>query len=322
VASDTLRVLAAPTQENRAPTATIAGPSTAAAGATVSFTTGAADADGDSPLACAVDFGDGSAVATLASCGAGATHAFAAGTYTVTITARDPKGATGTATASISVSAPDNPAPVATLALAPKTLAVGAATTATIGATDANHATAALACTVQWGDGESAAAAGCAGPLAHAYGAPGLYTVTVTARDPQGATGVAQDTVRVLAAETANRAPEVYDLVTADGRGQPYAGPLVVGTASCRSTDGSRQYTACVRFGFRDADGAVDAPWSAHVDWGDGTTWAPNALPAQSASVLAPHRYTAPGTYAVRVRVTDRRGLSGEQTITLLVRAP
>jgi hypothetical protein len=321
VATDTLRVLAAPTQGNRAPTATIAGPSTAVAGALVSFTTGAADADADSPLVCTVSFGDGGAAVTLAGCGAGATHTFASGTYTVTITARDPSGATGTATTSIAVSAAGNPAPVATLALAPKTLAVGAATTATIGATDANDAPAALGCTVQWGDGQSATPAACAGALTHAYAAPGLYTVTLTARDPRGATGTAQDSVRVLAAETPNRAPEVHGLVVADGRGQPYAGSLAVSTASCRSADGTRQYTACVRFGFRDADGATDAPWSAQVDWGDGTAWSPNALPAQSASVLAPHRYAAPGSYAVRVRVTDRRGLSGEQTITLVVGA-
>jgi PKD repeat protein len=268
-----------------------------------------------------VSFGDGTAAAPLASCGAGVTHSFAAaGSYTVTITARDARNGVGTASRVVAVGTPPaNQAPAATLVLLPKTVTVGGEVNATTGATDPDHAAGSLACTVDWGDGATSTPASCAGSLVHAYAAAGRYTVTVTARDPLGAVGTAQDTVRVLGAEAPNQAPEIYNLTIADGRGQPYSGPIAIDTKSCAGSTAAQQYTTCVKFGFRDLDGSADAPWSVQVDWGDGSAWTPNALPAQYASLLAPHDYAAPGSYTVRVRVTDRRGASDERTITVVV---
>jgi hypothetical protein len=54
------------------------------------------------------------------------------------------------------------------------------------------------------------------------------------------------------------------------------------------------------------------------VAWGDGTTWAPNTVPAGT-PLLAPHDYAVPGVYPVRVSVTDRRGATSMQTLLLEV---
>jgi hypothetical protein len=44
------------------------------------------------------------------------------------------------------------------------------------------------------------------------------------------------------------------------------------------------------------------------VDWGDGTQWRPNAVPANT-PLVAPHDYAAPGTYTIRVRARTAGGL-------------
>jgi hypothetical protein len=67
----------------------------------------------------------------------------------------------------------------------------------------------------------------------------------------------------------------------------------------------------------RRPDGAGDGPFATALDWGDGTAWTPNAVPADT-PLVAPHDYTAPGAYVVRLTVTDRRGAS--RTATLPVR--
>jgi hypothetical protein len=93
----------------------------------------------------------------------------------------------------------------------------------------------------------------------------------------------------------------------------PATGPVSASAKAC----GGR-YTVCVRFTLTDPDGASDAPFKTVVAWGDGTTWAPNTVPAGT-PLLAPHDYTAPGVYPVRVSVTDRRGATSMQTLLLEV---
>ena len=106
-----------------------------------------------------------------------------------------------------------------------------------------------------------------------------------------------------------NAAPVVEGL-----RPDPASGPYPVTAKSC----GGR-FTVCVRFQVTDADGSSDTPAKVVVDWGDGTSWAPNSVP-MATPLLAPHDYTTPGTYTVRVTATDRRGAAATPvTLTLQV---
>ena len=106
-----------------------------------------------------------------------------------------------------------------------------------------------------------------------------------------------------------NAAPVIVGL-----RPDPASGPYPVTAKSC----GGR-FTVCVRFQLTDADGSSDTPAKVVVDWGDGTSWAPNSVP-MATPLLAPHDYTRPGTYTVRVTATDRRGAAATPvTLTLQV---
>jgi endonuclease G len=93
----------------------------------------------------------------------------------------------------------------------------------------------------------------------------------------------------------------------------PATGPFRVSEKACAG-----RYTACVRFSVTDPNGAADGPFATTLDWGDGTPWTPNQVPAAT-PLVAPHDYAAPGVYQVRVTVTDRRGASSAATLTLRV---
>ncbi len=112
-----------------------------------------------------------------------------------------------------------------------------------------------------------------------------------------------------LGASDGGNTPPTVEALRAD----PAAGPYRVSQKAC----GGR-YTVCIRFRVTDSDGAADAPFAVGVDWGDGTTWRPNSVPANT-SLLAPHDYTAPGNYAAKVTITDNRGATSTQTLDLVV---
>jgi PKD repeat protein len=104
----TVQVVVGPV--NHPPVPAIDGPTDGTTGAPVAFTTSASDPDGDSPLACAIDYGDGGGFVAMPGCAAGGSHSYAAaGGYTVTIRATDPTGAIGTATHLVSVGASEPP---------------------------------------------------------------------------------------------------------------------------------------------------------------------------------------------------------------------
>jgi PKD repeat protein len=69
---------------------------------------------------------------------------------------------------------------------------------------------------------------------------------------------------------------------------------------------------------FSDA-GTADGPWTATIDWNDGP--ATSVQVSSQGSVTGSHRYTTPGTYALRLTVMDKDGGAASQTTTLVVQA-
>jgi len=65
---------------------------------------------------------------------------------------------------------------------------------------------------------------------------------------------------------------------------------------------------------FTDQDG--DGPWSYSIDWGNGSE---SGSTSSQGSISATHTYLLPGSYHIRVTVTDSHGLSGSGEATLTV---
>ncbi|ADZ71986.1 PKD domain-containing protein [Polymorphum gilvum] len=136
-----------------------------------------------------------------------------------------------------------------------------------------------------FGDGSTASGA----VASYAYGAPGTYSVRLTVTDDSGtATRSASDTLSVRV-----NAPPVA-----------VAGPDQMVTASVVQFDG---------FSSSDPDDAVA---DYHWEFGDGET---GSGPAPA------HVYRRPGTYRVRLTVTDASGTirnTAEDSLTVIVNAP
>jgi PKD repeat protein len=160
-------------------------------------TSGSSDADG-SIVATTIDFGDGSPAVNAAS----ASHTYSVpGTFTITATVTDNLGATGSKSATLVVVRP-NIAPTAaitatpTAAYAPVTVSVSAA-----GSSDPDGTIAGSV--ISFGDGATASGL----TAAHQYSSAGVYTVTATVTDNQGASSSATTTVTVKAPEVIVSSP-------------------------------------------------------------------------------------------------------------------
>jgi len=69
-----------------------------------------------------------------------------------------------------------------------------------------------------------------------------------------------------------------------------------------------------------DGDGA-DGPWRLTIDWGDGTTFNSTllSLPTSTRPLTRGKIWTAPGTYTVRLTITDKKGAQGVSTLVVTV---
>ena len=69
-----------------------------------------------------------------------------------------------------------------------------------------------------------------------------------------------------------------------------------------------------------DADGA-DGPWRLAVDWGDGTTFSSTqfSMPTDTRPLQRSKVWTAPGTYTVRLTITDKKGGQGVSSLVVTV---
>ena len=125
----------------------------------------------------------------------------------------------------------------------------------------------------------------------HTYTAPGTYTATVTATDPQGKTGT--DTVEIVVTEDGNQAP-VVNATSDPASGQA---PLQV-SFSAQATD-------------------PDGPASELIYLWDFDDGGANAF-GRNAS----HTYMEPGTYTATVTVTDGDGAFGTAEVEVVVEDP
>jgi N-formylglutamate amidohydrolase len=140
----------------------------------------------------------------------------------------------------------------------------------------------------EWTLGDGGTRAG--SPAAHVVANDGTLSVTLTVRDAYGASATATGEIVV-----ANVAPQLAALAGATLlQGESYA---TSGTFSDPGAD----------------------PWTATVDYGDGTAAAPLALEARS--FVLEHRYLRAGTFTVRATVQDDDA-SGTGEAQVIVRTP
>jgi PKD repeat protein len=262
------------TVTNRPPVANAGADQSGTVGSSVMFNgSGSADVDG-TITNYAWTFGDGASGS-----GASVAHVYsAAGTYTVTLTVTDDKGATASDTAVVTVNAIPNQPPLANAGAdqTAATLAQLSFSGALSSDPDGSIATYA------WSFGDGATSTGV--NVSHSYVSAGVYTVTLTVTDNQGAT--ASD---ALIATITNRPP------TANAGADQ---TTTVGTAV--SFNGAAS---------SDVDGTItNYAWT----FGDG---------ASGSGVAPSHTYSSAGSYTATLTVTDNKGATASDSAVVTVNA-
>ena len=199
-----------------------------------------------------------------------------AGTYPVTVTVTDSLGGSGTARKTVKVAEP-RPTEARLVVRPEKGIApLGVKADAS----KSSPAAGASILTYQFNFDDGGPDAPQQGPEAeHTYKSPGEYTVTVTVTDSNGKTAEDTQAVRVSPAP-----------------------PKVSLTVSPRS--GFEQLTDFTATATASSQAAI----TGYVfDFGD-----PLAKPVSSETGVATHEYETPGTYKVKVTVTDENGQTGE----------
>jgi N-acetylneuraminic acid mutarotase len=233
---------------------------------------------------------------------------------TVQVTVTDSFGATATATANITV---NNVAPAVQIFGGPFTTSESQFQNLNSSGSffDRGASDGLWTATVDYGDGtgvqslpfsQSSSGFGTNGnfSLNHRYADNGTFTVTVAVEDKDLGKGTATATVVVN-----NAAPQVF---------LPMSASTVVG---------STNDFGCASF---NDQGSADAPWTATVNYGDGSGDQPVALTIPGSCggggttvgrFNLNHAYLAGGTYTVTVRVTDKDLGAGQASTTVSVNA-
>jgi DNA/RNA endonuclease G (NUC1) len=94
--------------------------------------------------------------------------------------------------------------------------------------------------------------------------------------------------------------------------------PTIVPTSGTASATAGATFV--VNTTATDEDGA-DGPWRYVLEWGDGTSFTAtlSTLPTSTRPLARAKVYAAPGTYTIRLSITDRNGGRGVQTLTVTV---
>ncbi len=197
---------------NVAPTASFAAQ---AADLTANFDASASSDSDGSIVSYAWVFGDGATGS-----GATATHTYAqAGDYQVKLTVTDNQGATGVQTQTVTVSAP-TPANVAPTAKFTSSVNNLAASFDGSGSTDSDGNVVSYAWT--FGDGGS----GTGATANHSYAQAGVYQVTLTVTDDDGATGSVTSAVTVTSGTITTLAADTFERTASNGWGTADTGGI------------------------------------------------------------------------------------------------
>lgn len=277
------------------------GPTTGYSWVNYAYVTSATDSDGDF-LCYAFDWGDGtsSQVEHIASgTSASAFHAWkTAGTYYVKVKAADGNGGTSPWSSPRSVKINANRLPAApAIPSGPTTGVKGASCSYSASAADPDADK--VKYSFDWGDGTSSdtllVKSGSKASIAHAWNNPGAYSVKARAMDSKGGASPWSGTLAVNIA--ANEPPGTP--VTPSG---PISGRIrVTYKFSTSATDLDQDKVKYV------------------FDWGDGTT-SETALVNSGTSVTSPHSWKKIGTYYIKTRAIDSKGVSSGPSASLTVR--
>ena len=289
----------APPQTPAKPT----GPASGVSATSYSYSTSATDPDGDQ-VKYTFDWGDGATSQTgLVNSGTSASlsHTWsAAGTYLVKAMATDSKSAESAWSGALTVTitpGPNRAPSVPSIPSGPNSGIAGTVYSYSTSATDPNGDQ--VKYTFSWGDGTTTTTAlvdsGTPASASHKWSTPGTYLVKARARDSKGLASAYSSSVTVTIAP--NSPPAIAAIPSG-----PVSG--IVGTTYSYSTSAIDPNGDQVKYTF---------------SWGDGTTTT-TALVDSGTAASASHKWAAAGSYLVKAKATDSKGLASAYSSSLTVK--
>ena len=284
------------TPVNQSPTAAISAPAAGASvvqGASVTFAGTGTDSE-DGALTGASLVWTSSRDGQIGTGASLAKTTLTVGTHTITLTATDSKGAIGAATRTITVTAPANQAPTAAITAPTNGASVVQGASVSFAGTGTDPETGALSgAALVWASSRDGQL-GTGASFATTALSVGTHTITLTAKDPQGATGTATRTLTVTA--PVNQPPTASITAPATGTSVTQGTSITFTGTGTDPDDGTLTGTSLVWASSRDGQ------------LGTGTSLSTTTLSL--------------GTHAVTLTATDSKGATSTTTTSVTVTAP